>query len=132
MLALFVTSAWRRWFLDRHADFWLAELGSAWSSSELRARVVEIIVETADTRTFVLAPNRHWPGHRAGQYVPVAVEIDGARVKRCYSISSGASLPGRDRRIAITVRRVPGGRVSNHLHDHVKPGDILALGTPAG
>src|SRR5512135_1400356 len=84
-------TAWQRWFLDRHTEFWLGELGLTWSATELRARVVEIIDETADTRTFVLAPGRRWPGHRAGQFVPIEVEIDGVRVRRCYSISSGAS-----------------------------------------
>ncbi|MEO8703557.1 MAG: ferredoxin reductase [Kofleriaceae bacterium] len=130
-LSRLAASAWRRWFLDRQAEFWLAELGSAWSPTELRARVVEVIEETVDTRSFVLAPNRHWPGHRAGQYVPIEVELDGARVRRCYSISSGSSRPNT-RHITITVKRVPGGRVSNHLHDHVRAGAILALGLPAG
>ena len=123
-------SAWRRWFLDRHAEFWLGQLGSAWSPSELRARVIDIIDETPDTKSFVLAPNRHWPGHRAGQFVPIEVEIDGVRVRRCYSISSGASGPGD--RITITVKRVPGGRVSSWLHDHLRAGDLIGLGQPDG
>lgn len=130
MIALFAASAWRRWFLDRHAEFWLGELGSAWSASELRARVVEIVDETADTRTFVLAPNKHWPGHRAGQFVTIGVEIDGVRVRRCYSISSGASGPGD--RIAITVKRVVGGKVSTWLHERLRPGHVIELGRPSG
>jgi hypothetical protein len=79
----------RRWFLDRTAEFWLRELGplaARWSFAAPRARVVEIIDETADTRTLVLDPGRRWPGHRAGQYVPLELEIDGVRVRRCYSI----------------------------------------------
>src|SRR5215211_5253671 len=112
MLALLVTrlvrGAWHNWFLDRHGEFWLAELGAHPSS----ARVVEIIDETPDTRSFVLATDRRWPGHRAGQFVPINIEIDGVRTQRCYSISSGASRPGA-RRITITVKRVLGGRMSN-------------------
>jgi stearoyl-CoA 9-desaturase NADPH oxidoreductase len=136
--------AWRRWFLDRQAEFWLGELGglarscglgglglgSTWSSTERRARVVEVIDETPDARTLVLAPGRWWPGHRAGQYVPVELEIDGVRVRRCYSISSGSSPPGA-RRIAITVRRVAGGRVSPALCQ-LRRGAVVGLGLPAG
>jgi ferredoxin-NADP reductase len=123
-------SARRRWFLDRDAQFWMAELGSAWSVAELRARVVDILDETAEARTFVLAPNRHWPGHRAGQYVPVSVEIEGVRTTRCYSISSGGSRPGAGVHIAITVAR--GGRVSSWMHDRLRPGSFVELGAPAG
>src|ERR1043166_162247 len=125
-----VATAWRRWFLDRHAEFWLRELGTIWSLGAARARVVDVIDETADTRTLVLAPGRRWPGHRAGQYVPIEIEVDGARVRRCYSISSGGAAPGA-RRIGITVRRVPGGRASAALHQ-LRRGAVVGLGTPAG
>lgn len=93
------------------------------SLRETRARVVRIVDETHDTRTFVLAPNARWTGHRAGQHVTVAVEIDGVRVRRCYSLSSapGAAHP------TITVKRVPGGRVSGFLHDHIREGDVIGL-----
>ncbi len=124
-------TAWSRLFLDRQAAFWLAELSPTLAPGERRARVVEVIDETADTKTFVLAPGRRWPGHRAGQFVPVEVEIAGVRVRRCYSISSGASAPGAAT-IAITVRAVPGGRVSPWLHANLRRGSIVGLGDPAG
>jgi ferredoxin-NADP reductase len=90
--------------------------------------VIEVIVETADTRTFVLKPSAGWPGHRAGQHVTVEIEIDGVRARRCYSLSSA---PG-DRHPAITVKRAPGGRVSAWLHDHARFGTVLGLGPAQG
>jgi ferredoxin-NADP reductase len=63
--------------------------------------------------------------------VPVEAEVDGVRVRRCYSISSGASA-ARESQITITVKRVPGGRLSNWLHDDARPGKIVTLGDPAG
>jgi ferredoxin-NADP reductase len=129
-VARVTATAWRRWFLDRHAEFWLRELGTTWSLAAPRARVVDLIDDTADTRTLVLDPGRRWPGHRAGQYVPIEIEVDGARVRRCYSISSGSAAPGA-RRIGITVRRVPGGRASTALHQ-LRRGAVVGLGTPAG
>lgn len=124
-------SAWRRWFLDRKAEFWLGQLRATWSLSELRARVVAVRSETADTKTFTLTTPRTWPGHVAGQYVPVEIEIAGVRHRRCYSISSGGSAPGRQR-IEITVKRVPGGRVSTWMHAHLAAGAVVRLGAPAG
>lgn len=124
----FARTACRRWFLDRHVEFWRNELGIP---ARTRACVVEIITETTDTRTFVLRPDRRWPGHRAGQYIPVDIEIDGVRVRRCYSISSGSSRRGA-RRIAITIKRVAGGVASAWLHDHLQPGDSIDIGEPTG
>jgi ferredoxin-NADP reductase len=117
----------RHLLLDRHAEFWLDQVAPGRSLTETRARVVQVIAETADMKTFVLRPNRRWTGHRAGQYTTVDVEIDGVRVRRCYSLSSA---PGQ--RLAITVKRVPGGRVSTWMHDHLGVGDVLVLGAAAG
>ncbi|HKA91215.1 MAG TPA: 2Fe-2S iron-sulfur cluster-binding protein [Haliangiales bacterium] len=115
-----------RLFLDRKAAFWLGELRATWSLREVRARVVEVVDETRDTRTFVLRPNGGWRGHRAGQHTTVEVEIDGVRVRRLYSLSSA---PG-DRLPAITVKRA--GRMSTWLHDRVRPGHLVRLGPAAG
>lgn len=118
----------QRLTLDRQLEFWMQEVDPAWSLHTLRARVVDVVAETHDVRTFVLAPNGLWPGHRAGQFVTVEVEVEGVRTPRCYSI---ASAPGESH-VAITVKRVPRGRVSTFLHDHVQPGHVLHLGRPMG
>ncbi len=98
------------------------------SLSTVRARVVRIEQETADTKTFVLQPNALWNAALAGQFVRVRVEIKGRQVERVYSLSS---RPGA-RRLAITVKRQPGGLVSNHLHEHIQVGDVLTLSQAAG
>jgi len=117
-----------RLMLDRHVERCLSAVDSVWSLARCRARVVEVIDETADAKTFVLRPNRLWRGHRAGQYTLIEVEIDGVRIQRCYTLSSA---PGEST-IAITVKRVQGGLVSNWLHDCVGPGHVLGLGPAAG
>jgi ferredoxin-NADP reductase len=66
----------------------LAQAHPTWSLRRIKARVVEIREETPDVRSFVLRPNRWWPGFGAGQHVTVALEIRGARYHRTYSLSS--------------------------------------------
>ena len=106
----------------------LAQANPLWSLDRVKSRVLAVINETADTKTFVMQPNRLWTGHRAGQHVQVEVEIRGARCQRSYSLSAA---PGNGQ-IAITVKRQPGGKVSNWLHDHVSAGDVLTLSTASG
>lgn len=95
-------------------------------------RVKSIVQETADTRTFLLAvPDdlRDVYVYRAGQYCNVRAIVAGDEVLRCYSMSSA---PAVDEDLAITVKRVPGGVMSNWLLDHVAVGDSLELMKPAG
>ncbi|MEU2551887.1 globin domain-containing protein [Streptomyces sp. NPDC013313] len=100
-------------------------------------RVVERIDETADVASFRLRPvdDGPVPGYRAGQYVSVGVTLaDGARQIRQYSLTAAPGSP--ERRFA--VKRVAGdgaapeGEVSNHLHAHVREGDVLQLSAPYG
>jgi ferredoxin-NADP reductase len=106
----------------------LAQAHPTWSLRRIKARVVEIREETPDVRSFVLRPNRWWPGFGAGQHVTVALEIRGARYHRTYSLSS---MPA-DRFLRLTVKRHAAGRVSNALHDQLAVGDVLVLSPPAG
>ena len=88
------------------------------------------VEETPDTATFILArPDRSDYAFVPGQFVSVGVPIDGRTHWRAYSISSSST----DRDIlSITVRRAPGGRVSNWLHDHVGEGSVLEVSPPMG
>jgi stearoyl-CoA 9-desaturase NADPH oxidoreductase len=94
-----------------------------------RARVLERRRESADAVTLVLQPGRGWGGFRPGQHVSIGAEIDGRRVHRSYSPSG---IPRADGRIAITVKRVAGGRLSGHLCDDVPVGAWLDIGPAFG
>jgi ferredoxin-NADP reductase len=84
--------------------------------------------ETRDCVTLWLRPGRGWRAHVPGQYVRVGVDVGGVRHWRSYSLTS---LP-RDRRIAITVKRIAGGLVSEYLVSQAKPGLIVRLAPPTG
>ena len=110
-------------------DFWAAELGLDSRVERTVCRVVARWMETADTVTLVVKPNRNFSGFKAGQHVNLSVEIDGIRHTRSYSFSEAPAATGL---LAITVKKVPNGRVSNYLVDHVNVGDRIELGQAFG
>lgn len=107
----------------------LGRLDSTLSLHRILARVEAVRDETHDVKTFVLRPNARFGTYLPGSYVTVHVTIGGRPVQRSYSLSSA---PEGDGLVAITVKRVPGGLVSNHLADTLRPGQILELGAPEG
>lgn len=112
-------------------DFWAAKVNPLLSWERPLARVVARHVAARDSVTLVLKPNRHVPPVQAGQHVPVTVEVDGVRLARSYSPSSVGGKRGKGC-LAITVKRIPGGRVSSHLCQNVRVGDVLELGEAFG
>ena len=67
----------------------LAEaINPMWIQAYTPARVERILVETHDTKTFVLRPASRWSGFHAGQHVNICVDIDGVRRQRTFSLSS--------------------------------------------
>jgi len=99
------------------------------SRTHLRGRVVAVHAETADAASVVIRPGRGWHGHRPGQYIRVGVDIDGVRMWRAYSITSG---PRADGCISITVKAITGGAVSTHLVQTLRPGQVLQMEQAGG
>jgi glycine betaine catabolism B len=86
--------------------------------------------ETHDVRTFVLAPrDPRLFAYKPGQFLTFTFEIGGETIHRCYTISAA---PTRPHAVSITVKRVPGGPVSNWLHDNLKPGGTVKALGPMG
>ena len=93
------------------------------------ATVSRVIKETADTRTYVLAPHETPFPYRAGQFCTFKVHVDGEDLYRSYSMSSA---PATDTEMATTVKRVPGGKVSNWMLDNLVEGDEVTMTRAAG
>ncbi len=100
------------------------------SLGEVRAEVVRVERPTQGSVTLHLRGNRNWGGFRAGQFVTVAVEIDGRRHTRCYS--PACSEHGRGRDLELTIRAHPHGLVSRHLNATARRGLVLGLSQPSG
>lgn len=100
------------------------------SGADLRGRIVAIHPETRDAATVVIRPGRGWRPHVPGQYVRIGVDVDGVRQWRAYSLTSKTQR--RDGCIAVTVKAIPDGVVSNHLVRRATVGTVLQLDQAAG
>jgi ferredoxin-NADP reductase len=100
--------------------------GFVWTY-ELKAQIVRVIDEAPGVKTYVMRPNQHWRGFKAGQHVEVSLNIDGQVVPRHYSIS-----PLPHGRFSFTVKRVDGGKASGWMHQHLRAGMVLRIGHPQG
>lgn len=134
-----VLSRLNRWALKHIGRDWLDYVASntmtdfnrRWNSFiwtyDLQAIVVSIQDEAPDVKTITLMPNQLWRGMEPGQYITLNVSLDGEAVSRCYSLS-----PMEDDCFTITVKRVKGGKLSNWVHEQLKPGMVLRIGQPQG
>ena len=86
--------------------------------------------ETHDVKTFVFtAPEPRRFSFRPGQFLTFAFPVGGETIHRCYTVSSAPTRPDT---VSITVKRVPGGPVSNWLHDTMTPGAAVQALGPMG
>ena len=95
-------------------------------------RVARIVPETHDAVSLVLeippalsAADRY----RAGQFLTFKIPYRGRVLVRSYSLSS---CPDVESEHKVTVKRVDQGRISNWMHDVVRPGSALMVVPPAG
>ncbi|MEH6719110.1 MAG: 2Fe-2S iron-sulfur cluster-binding protein [Aurantimonas endophytica] len=98
--------------------------------SDAELDCIEARAETQDVKTFTFRSpaGRHF-SFGAGQFFIFEVVIGSETHSRCYSLSSS---PLRTGEVSITVKRVPGGIVSNWLHDNLVPGTRIRAIGPLG
>ncbi len=102
----------------------------AWTNDRHVVRCVKVIYETADVKTFCFTADKPTLFFfKPGQFVTVELEIGGETVMRSYTISSSPSVPYS---FSISVKRLPGGKVSGWLHDNLQAGDSLVVHGPVG
>ncbi|SDC63814.1 Ferredoxin-NADP reductase [Massilia sp. PDC64] len=109
----------------------LAQLAVPWDGDRDDTLVCRAVrQETHDVKTFVFsAPEPRLFRYAPGQFITLELEIAGQAIQRCYTLSS---TPSRPDTVSITVKRVPGGTVSNWLHDHMQAGATIRVRGPAG
>lgn len=96
-----------------------------------RLRVVEVRPLTADAVEVTLAVPEGLADafdYAPGQYVALRARIDGAEVRRSYSICRPPT-PGR---ISVGIKRDPSGRFSSWAQTQLRPGDEIDVMSPQG
>jgi len=102
-----------------------------WASGEPQTLTCcRVIEETHDVKSFAFRVGDGTPVRfEPGQFMTVSANVNGQTIERCYTISSA---PTRPYLLSITVKQVPGGVMSNWLHDNMKPGGTLRAYGPSG
>jgi ring-1,2-phenylacetyl-CoA epoxidase subunit PaaE len=93
--------------------------------------ISRIVSETVDAKTIVFSvPDALADTFTGlpGQHVTLRFLFDGAEERRSYSLTPVAG-PGE---LSVTVKHVPGGLVSSHLHRSVRVGDSIEASPPTG
>lgn len=93
------------------------------------AKLVQIIEQSEDTKTYVFALSRPM-FFRAGQYVTVRTKIGDSVVSRPYAISSSPLQALEEKRLHVTIKAC--GFFSKWMFDNAKVGDVMTIGDPSG
>ncbi|WP_026462700.1 ferredoxin--NADP reductase [Adhaeribacter aquaticus] len=100
------------------------------SNQYTKLKVVAVTRETPDAVTIHFEhPERKNIPSKAGQFLTLIIPVNGKQERRSYSLSSA---PYEAPQLAVTVKRVPNGLVSNYLVDDCKLGMELEVLEPLG
>lgn len=92
--------------------------------------ILEIRDESPDAYSlFFENPDPEVFQYHAGQYLTLKVTVEGVEERRAFSL---ASAPHQGSSLRVTIKRVPGGKVSNYLRDKLKVGDRVEVLPPMG
>src|SRR5882757_4574428 len=83
-------------------------------------KVKEIVQETKDAISVVFEqPSSGKIPYKSGQFLTLLATIQGKEVRRAYSLCSS---PFVDQDLAVSIKRVDNGLMSNWVPDQLKPG----------
>lgn len=105
---------------------------SGWNATGYRAKVIKIREESSDIFSLVLKVSKCWKGFKAGQYIEISFQQEGANISRIFSISSPPDLHHRQRLIELTIRIQPQGRITPWLPTGLKTGEFVNISAAKG
>lgn len=100
------------------------------------AHVGKIVSESDSVKSvYIIADDDKYAKFYPGQYITIRLSTDNGETiqSREYSLSNEfTDLTNGLKYYRISVRRIPGGVVSNYIHDELKKDDVLKISSPYG
>jgi ferredoxin-NADP reductase len=118
--------------LKSYAEPLIQPLFPLWSANDYRAEVKKVRSESQNCYTLVLKPTKQWPGFQPGQYVELQVIKNGAKVSRCFSISSAPEQFAQFGTIELTIRAQDKGRITPWLKQALTETSAVGLSAAQG
>lgn len=92
-------------------------------------KVKDVIKQTSDAVTIKFSkPDESWE-YKSGQFLTLVTKIGGEEIRRAYSLCSS---PDIDDYLAVTAKKIDGGKMSRFLVDHLRVGGELGVMKPMG
>ncbi len=90
--------------------------------------VIDIRKETNDAVSIAFEVDKEKYSYLPGQYIVVKAIINNEEIRRSYSLCSAP----HENDFRVVVKKVSGGKMSNHLNQNISIGDKLEIMTPSG
>ena len=92
--------------------------------------IKEVVRETADAVSLVFEePESGKLNYKPGQFITLILTVNGKKIRRAYSLSSSSYLGENP---TVSIKRVEGGMMSNHINSNLKAGDKIEIMEPMG
>ena len=99
------------------------------SNSYHTLKIADITRETSDAVTLHFEqPQNQTINYKPGQFLTLIIPFEGKKERRSYSLSSTP----HESTLAVTIKRVAGGKVSNYLLDNAAVGQEIEVMEPLG
>jgi ring-1,2-phenylacetyl-CoA epoxidase subunit PaaE len=99
------------------------------NNSYLSLPIKEVVQETKDTVSVYFDVQNQNFDYKSGQFITIIDTINGEKLRRAYSLFTS---PFVDATPGVTVKRVAGGKMSNHVNDTYKAGQTIEIMKPMG
>ena len=105
---------------------------SKWKYDAISAKITDVRHITENIFTITLKPDSKWRNFKAGQFIQMSVEVNGALITRTFSISSEPNFFSKYGKIALTIRSQKRGTLTPWLQSSASVNDTVYISQASG